>query len=67
MSRTRIVKGNVTKIVGKSYKIYSKENIENYSAKKIIQVGKEGGVLYEEPETPPETPYNDEPDFDIEL
>ncbi|MFC6269716.1 polymorphic toxin type 23 domain-containing protein [Frigoriflavimonas asaccharolytica] len=50
MSRTRIVKGNITKIVGKSYKIYSKENIENYSAKKIIQVGKEGGVLYGEPE-----------------
>ncbi|NRS93753.1 hypothetical protein [Frigoriflavimonas asaccharolytica] len=56
MSRTRIVKGSVTKIVGKSYKIYSKENIENYSAKKIIQVGKEGGVLYGEPETPPEIP-----------
>ena len=53
MSRTRIVKGNVTKIVGKSYKIFSKENIENYSGKKIIQIGKEGGVLYGEPSDPP--------------
>jgi len=50
MSRTRIVKGNVTKIVGGSYKIFSKENIENYSEKRIIQVGKEGGVIYGEPE-----------------
>ena len=54
MSRTRIVKGNVTKIVGGSYKIFSKENIENYSEKRIIQVGKEGGVIYGEPENPPE-------------
>ena len=29
MRRTRIVKGNVTKIIGGNYKIYSKDNIEN--------------------------------------
>lgn len=51
MSRTRIVKGNITKITGGNYKIYSKDNIEN-SGSKLIQVGKDGGVSYGEPEQP---------------
>ncbi|WP_185145856.1 hypothetical protein [Chryseobacterium sp. SNU WT5] len=42
MSRSRIVKGNITKIIGGNYKVYSKENIEN-SGSKVIQVGKESG------------------------
>jgi len=49
MSRTRIVKGNITKITGGNYKIYSKDTIENIGLK-VIQVGKEGGVSYGEPE-----------------
>lgn len=49
MSRTRIVKGNITKVVGGNYKRYSKDEIEN-SGSKVIQIGKEGGVIYGEPE-----------------
>lgn len=49
MSRTRIVKGNITKITGGNYKIYSKDEIENIGSK-VIQVGKESGVSYGEPE-----------------
>lgn len=52
MSRTRIVKGNITKITGGNYKINSKKNIENIGSK-VIQIGKEGGVVYGEPEKPP--------------
>lgn len=44
MSRTRIVKGNITKIIGGNYKRYSKDDIVNIGSK-VIQVGKEGGVL----------------------
>ncbi|MDR2237203.1 MAG: hypothetical protein LBE92_13865 [Chryseobacterium sp.] len=62
MSRTRIVKGNITKIVGGNYKIYSKENIENYSAQKVVQVGKEKGVLYGNPEEPPKPPMLNYPE-----
>lgn len=49
MSRTRIVKGNITEITGGNYKVYSKEDIENIGSK-VIQVGKEDGVSYGEPE-----------------
>ncbi len=52
MSRTRIVKGNITKIIGGDYKRYSKEDIENIGSK-VIQVGKEGGVIYGKNEEPP--------------
>lgn len=45
MSRTRIVKGNITEITGENYKVYSKEDIENIGSK-VIQVGKDGGVSY---------------------
>uniref|UniRef100_UPI0039A5F25F hypothetical protein n=1 Tax=Ornithobacterium rhinotracheale TaxID=28251 RepID=UPI0039A5F25F len=45
MSRTRIVKGNITKIIGGNYKRYSKDDIVNIGSK-VIQVGKEGGVTY---------------------
>ncbi len=49
MSRTRIVKGNITKIIGGNYKIYSNDEIENIGSK-VIQIGKEGGVVYGDPE-----------------
>ena len=49
MSRKRIVKGNITKIIGGDYKRYSKDDIENIGSK-VIQVGKEGGVSYGEAE-----------------
>lgn len=51
MSRTRIVKGNITKKTGGNYKVYSKESIENIGSK-VIQIGKENGVTYGEPEIP---------------
>ncbi|KQT15030.1 hypothetical protein ASG31_15620 [Chryseobacterium sp. Leaf404] len=49
MSRTRIVKGNITKVIGGDYKRYSKDDIENIGSN-VIQIGKEGGVSYGEPE-----------------
>lgn len=51
MSRTRIVKGNITEITGGNHKIYSKDIIEN-SGSKVIQVGKTDGVIYGQPEQP---------------
>ncbi|MDR2235542.1 MAG: hypothetical protein LBE92_05425 [Chryseobacterium sp.] len=54
MSRTRIVKGNITKIVGGDYKRYSSSEIENIGSK-IIQNGKDG-VIYGMNEEPPESP-----------
>lgn len=61
MSRTRIVKGNITKIIGGDYKRYSKDNIENIGSK-VIQVGKENGVSYGDsekykPSSPKESEY----------
>lgn len=53
MSRTRIVKGNITKVIGGNYKRYSKDNIENIGSK-VIQIGKEEGVSYGINEEPPE-------------
>lgn len=55
MSRTRIVKGNITKIIGGNYKRYSKDDIENIGSK-VIQIGKEGGVSYGEAEKFSSTP-----------
>ena len=49
MSRTRIVKGNITKIIGGNYKRYSNDEIENIGSK-VIQIGKEDGVIYGNPE-----------------
>lgn len=49
MSRTRIVKGNITKIIGGDYKRYSTDDIENIGSK-VIQIGKEEGVIYGEAE-----------------
>lgn len=45
MSKTRIVKGDIVKVVGGNYKLFSNENIENYGLK-FIQVGNEQGVMY---------------------
>ena len=55
MSRTRIVKGNITKVIGGNYKRYSKDNIENVGSK-VIQIGKEEGVSYGINEEPPKPP-----------
>ena len=51
MSRTRIVKGNITKITGGNYKMFSKENIEFHSNKQVVFNAKEG-IIYGEPEKP---------------
>lgn len=53
MSRIRIVKGNITKIIGGNYKRYSHSDIENIG-EKVIQVGKEDGVCYGKAEEPSE-------------
>lgn len=45
MSRTRIVKGNITKIIGGNYKRYSEDDIENIGSR-VIQVGEDEGVFY---------------------
>lgn len=45
MSRTRIVKGNITKIIEGNYKRYSEDDIENIGSR-VIQVGEEEGVFY---------------------
>lgn len=52
MSRTRIVKGNIIKIVGGNYKRYSKDDIENIGSK-VIQIGDGEGVFYGNAEDPP--------------
>lgn len=52
MSRTRIVKGNITKIIGGNYKRYSEDDIENIGSK-VIQIGQEDGVSYGTNEEPP--------------
>ncbi|MFK7061550.1 hypothetical protein V3Q90_15640 [Flavobacterium oreochromis] len=53
MSRTRIVGGKITEIVGGDYKIYSAENIEINSQKHISINGNENGVTYGNPKKPP--------------
>jgi hypothetical protein len=49
MSRIRIVKGKIIEITHGEYNIYSASDI-TYSARQIIQTGKEGGVVYGKPE-----------------
>lgn len=61
MSRTRIVKGDIVKIVGGDYKRYSKDEIENIGSK-VIQVGKEGGVSYDINAEPPKPPILNYPE-----
>lgn len=60
MSRIRIVKGNITKIVGGDYKRYSSDDIENIGSK-VIQKGKDG-VIYNINEEPPKPPMLNYPD-----
>ncbi|WP_241331090.1 hypothetical protein [Chryseobacterium arthrosphaerae] len=60
MSRTRIVKGNITKIIGGNYKRYSNDEIENIGSK-VIQNGKDG-VVYEMNEEPPKPPMLNYPE-----
>ena len=50
MSRTRIVGGKITEIIGGDYKIYSKGPIEYISNDEIIITGK-NGITYGEPES----------------
>lgn len=66
MSRTRIVKGNITKIIGGNYRMFAKEDIEFHSNQKVIHNAKEG-TFYDNPAPAPKLQYDDEPDFDIEL
>ncbi len=52
MSRTRIVGGKITEIVGGNYSIYAKESII-YNAATTITETAEGGISFGEPKDPP--------------
>lgn len=50
MSRYRYVKGSITKITHGKHYMYSGENIITSSQKKVVEVGKQNGVIIGEPE-----------------
>ena len=54
MSRTRIVKGNITEITGGTRKIFAKEGYEVHTNGQSINNAKDG-ISYREPESPPKT------------
>jgi peptidoglycan/xylan/chitin deacetylase (PgdA/CDA1 family) len=53
MSRTRIVKGTYTKITGGDHNMYAKGNIVTTAGGVITQTGKENGVSFGTPKSPP--------------
>jgi len=53
MSRTRIVGGKITKIVGEDFKIFSKGNITFNSNDEVVFNGKKNGVSHSNPKQPP--------------
>ena len=55
MSRTRIVKGKITEIIGKDYNIYSESSIVDNAAEIISDKGVKKGESYGSPENPPTT------------
>lgn len=52
MSRTRIVKGKITEIIGKDYNIYSESSIVDNAAETITDKGVAKGESYGSPEKP---------------
>ena len=56
MSRTRIIGGKLTEIVGGDHNIYSASSIVTNSAKTITETGVEKGVTYGEPKDLPKQP-----------
>ncbi|AYZ11811.1 hypothetical protein EGY05_07690 [Chryseobacterium arthrosphaerae] len=52
MSRTRIVKGKLTKVTHEDHFIFSRGSIVNNGATKVIQKGDEKGVVYGTPDFP---------------
>jgi hypothetical protein len=76
MSRTRIVAGKITEIIGNDYNIYSVENIEFHSQVQVTETAKEGIKFGEPQKAPPlevvkiyaktrlKEPYNGEFGFD---
>jgi hypothetical protein len=55
MSYRLIVGGKITKTTGGDHKMYSEGDIVFNSAKKVIFTGKEKGVTFGKPESPPES------------
>lgn len=53
MSRTRIVKGKITEIIGKDYNIYSESSIIDNAAEVITDKGVDRGESYGNPERAP--------------
>lgn len=53
MSRTRIVKGKITEIVGKDYNFFSAGNIVDNAAGVVAEKGVAKGVSYGNPSNPP--------------
>lgn len=57
MSKITYIGGDLIEEIGGSYKVYAKEGYEINSLKQVIFNGKDG-VLYKEPQTPPEIEDN---------
>lgn len=56
MSRTRIVKGKITEIIGGDYNIFSESSIIDNAAEFVTEKGEKSGVSYGSPKTPPLAP-----------
>lgn len=56
MSRTRIVKGKITEIIGGDYNIFSESSIIDNAAEFVTEKGEKSGVNYGSPKTPPLAP-----------
>ncbi|QDP85767.1 hypothetical protein FNJ88_09495 [Chryseobacterium sp. SNU WT5] len=56
MSRTRIVKGKITEIIGGDYNIFSESSIIDNAAEFVTEKGEKSGVSYGSPTTPPLAP-----------
>lgn len=52
MSRTRIVKGKITEVVGKDYNIFSESNIVDTATELITEKGETNGISFQNPSKP---------------
>lgn len=77
MSRTRIVKGKITEVIGKDYSIFSESNIVDIATELITEKGETNGISFQNPSKPaageikakclvqfrPHDTYKDNPEF----
>lgn len=52
MSRTRIVKGKITEVIGKDYSIFSESNIVDIATELITEKGETNGISFQNPSKP---------------